>query len=88
MFRENKSHLQTELFNTTTLMHSRTIAQLQKIRLKKVQPVQPLGKDDPIWKLAGAGDSGLKDVAAKHDHYLAEGEMAWQVATAATKPGL
>ncbi|AFV10421.1 transposase domain-containing protein DUF772 [Thermacetogenium phaeum DSM 12270] len=30
MFRENKSHLQTELFNTTTLMHPRTIAQLKK----------------------------------------------------------
>lgn len=30
MFRENKSHLQTELFNTTTLMHPRTMAQLEK----------------------------------------------------------
>jgi len=30
MFRENKSHLQTELFNTTTLMHPRTMAQLKK----------------------------------------------------------
>ncbi|QGP93653.1 hypothetical protein MGLY_30730 [Neomoorella glycerini] len=30
MFKENKSHLQTELFNTTTLMHPRTTAQLKK----------------------------------------------------------
>lgn len=30
MFRENKSHLQTGLFNTTTLMHPRTVAQLKK----------------------------------------------------------
>lgn len=30
MFRENKSHFQTELFNTTTLMHPRTMAQLKK----------------------------------------------------------
>ncbi|CEP67420.1 AbrB-like domain [Moorella glycerini] len=46
-----------------------------EIRLKKVQPVKPLSKEDPIWKLVGAGSSGLKDVAAKHDHYLAEGEV-------------
>ncbi|MDK2925271.1 MAG: hypothetical protein PWQ41_1045 [Bacillota bacterium] len=46
-----------------------------EVRLKKVQPVKPLSKEDPIWKLVGAGNSGLKDVAAKHDRYLAEGEV-------------
>lgn len=46
-----------------------------EIRLKKVQPVKPLSKEDPIWKLVGAGNSGLRDVALKHDHYLAEGEV-------------
>ena len=46
-----------------------------EVRLKKVRLVKPLSKEDPIWKLVGAGDSGLKDVAAKHDRYLAEGEV-------------
>jgi transcriptional pleiotropic regulator of transition state genes len=46
-----------------------------EIRLKKVRPVKSLSKEDPIWKLVGAGNSGLKDVAAKHDYYLAEGEV-------------
>lgn len=46
-----------------------------EVRLKKVQPIKPLSKEDPIWKLVGAGNSGLKDVAAKHDRYLAEGEV-------------
>lgn len=47
----------------------------EEVRLKKVQPVRPLSKEDPIWKLVGAANSGLKDVAAKHDRYLAEGEI-------------
>lgn len=46
-----------------------------EIRLKKVQPVKPLSKEDPIWKLVGAGNSGLRDVALQHNHYLAKGEM-------------
>lgn len=46
-----------------------------EIRIKKVQPVKPLSEEDPIWKLVGAGNSGLKDVAVRHDHYLAEGEL-------------
>lgn len=47
----------------------------EEIRIKKVQMLQPLSKDDPIWKLIGAGNSGQKDIAARHDHYLAEGEV-------------
>lgn len=50
-----------------------------ELRLKKVRLVKPLSKEDPIWKLVGAGDSGLKDVAAKHDHYLAEGKCSSSV---------
>lgn len=51
----------------------------EELRLKKVQLIKPLSNDDPIWKLVGAGDSGLQDVAARHDHYLAEGEAKrWQ----------
>lgn len=46
-----------------------------EIRIKKIQPVKPLSEEDPIWKLVGAGNSGLKDVSARHDHYLAEGEV-------------
>ncbi|MBC7342860.1 MAG: AbrB/MazE/SpoVT family DNA-binding domain-containing protein [Clostridia bacterium] len=47
-----------------------------EIRLRKVRPIKPLSEEDPIWKLVGIGDSGLKDVAANHDRYLAEGEKA------------
>lgn len=47
----------------------------EEIRIKRVQMLQPLSEDDPIWKLIGAGNSGKKDIAARHDHYLAEGEV-------------
>ena len=29
-----------------------------EIRLRKVVPTRPLGSDDPIWSLIGAGGSG------------------------------
>ncbi len=44
------------------------------IRLKKVEAIRPLDKDDPFWQLVGAGAGGIGDVAENHDHYLAEGE--------------
>jgi transcriptional pleiotropic regulator of transition state genes len=45
------------------------------IRLRKVVPARPLGSDDPIWDLVGAGESGLQDVSAAHDRRLADGEI-------------
>lgn len=51
----------------------------EEIRLRKVQQIRPLSNDDPIWNIVGAGNSGRQDVAARHDHYLAEGEAErWQ----------
>lgn len=49
---------------------------MKLVRLRKVRSIKPLSEEDPIWKLVGIGDSGLKDVAANHDRYLAEGEKA------------
>lgn len=46
-----------------------------EIRLRKIEPFRPLGDDDPIWQLIGRGESGLPDVAERHDHYLANGEV-------------
>jgi AbrB family looped-hinge helix DNA binding protein len=45
-----------------------------EIRLRKIVPARPLGSDDPIWALAGAGASGLQDVSSQHDRHLADGE--------------
>ncbi|NLY75494.1 MAG: AbrB/MazE/SpoVT family DNA-binding domain-containing protein [Firmicutes bacterium] len=45
-----------------------------EIRVKKVEPIQPLSPEDPIWKLIGAGESGYSDVSTNHDRYLAAGE--------------
>jgi transcriptional pleiotropic regulator of transition state genes len=47
----------------------------EEIRLRKIVPARPLGGDDPIWRLMGAGESGLEDVAREHDRYLANGEV-------------
>jgi len=46
-----------------------------EIRLKKIEPIRPLGPEDPIWQLVGAGASGQKDISVNHDRYLAEGEI-------------
>ena len=48
----------------------------QEIRLRKLVPTRPLGEDDPIWRLVGAGNSGVGDAAAHHDRHLADGEIA------------
>ncbi len=48
----------------------------EEIRLRKLVFARPLGADDPIWSLIGAGQSGLEDVARDHDRYLANGEIA------------
>jgi len=45
------------------------------IRLRKLVPARPLGSDDPIWDLVGAGESGLHNVSAEHDRHLANGEV-------------
>lgn len=44
------------------------------LKLRKLSPVKPLAPEDPIWSLIGKGSSGSKDVSARHDRYLAEGE--------------
>ena len=50
-----------------------------EIRLRKVIPARPLGGDDPIWNLIGAGESGYTNVAEDHDRHLADGETGrWQ----------
>jgi transcriptional pleiotropic regulator of transition state genes len=46
-----------------------------EIRLKKFEPIRPLGPEDPIWRLVGTGASGQKDISVYHDRYLAEGEI-------------
>ena len=47
----------------------------EEIRLRKIVPARPLGNDDPIWALTGAGESGRHAVSAHHDRHLAEGEV-------------
>jgi AbrB family looped-hinge helix DNA binding protein len=43
-------------------------------RIKKINIVAPLSKEDPMWEMVGAGNSGYKDVSVNHDQYLAEDE--------------
>ncbi len=47
----------------------------QEIRLKKVETIQPLSSDDPIWSMIGVGESGKKDISLNHDAYLSQGEV-------------
>jgi AbrB family looped-hinge helix DNA binding protein len=46
----------------------------QEIRLRKILPARPLGPEDPIWNLIGAGESGRSDISAEHDRHLAAAE--------------
>ena len=48
----------------------------REIRLRKLVPARPLGDDDPIWPLVGAGHSDRSDTSANHDRILAEAEIA------------
>ena len=41
----------------------------EEIVLKKVEPFEPLGQDDPIWDLAGVINDH-PDVGVNHDTYL------------------
>ncbi|MEX2273269.1 MAG: AbrB/MazE/SpoVT family DNA-binding domain-containing protein [Vicinamibacterales bacterium] len=47
----------------------------KEIRLRKILRPRPLGSDDPIWTLIGAGHSGLRNVSSEHDRHLADGEI-------------
>ncbi len=47
----------------------------QEIRLKKVETIQPLSSDDPIWSMIGVGESGQKNISVNHDTYLSQGEI-------------
>ncbi|MCL4849633.1 MAG: AbrB/MazE/SpoVT family DNA-binding domain-containing protein [Acidobacteria bacterium] len=47
----------------------------QEIRLRKIVPTRPLGPDDPIWDLIGAGESGAGDSSVEHDQHLADAEV-------------
>lgn len=44
------------------------------LTLHKATQAKALSADDPIWQMVGQGSGGKADVAARHDHYLAEGE--------------
>ena len=46
-----------------------------EIVLKKMNCPEPLTKDDPIWAMIGTAETNNPDIAEKHDHYLAEGEI-------------
>lgn len=49
------------------------------IRLRKIEPVQPLGENDPIWQMAGSAASGREDGSANHDRLIASEEIKrWQ----------
>jgi len=47
----------------------------REIRLRKLVPASPLGPDDPIWTLVGAGESRCSDISAEHDRHLAAAEV-------------
>lgn len=47
----------------------------EEIRIKKVENIQPLSSDDPIWNMIGIGESGQKDIAVNHDAYLSQEEV-------------
>ena len=44
------------------------------LTLHKVSGAKALSGEDPIWNMIGQGSSGQRDVAARHDYYLAQGE--------------
>ena len=46
-----------------------------EIRLRKLVRTRPLGSEDPVWDLIGAGASGDGGVAMDHDRHLAAGEI-------------
>ena len=49
-------------------------AEGEYLKLRKVPETRILGPEDPIWSFVGKVSGGAKDVSAKHDRYLAEGE--------------
>ena len=49
-------------------------AEGEYLKLRKVSETKVLGPEDPIWSMVGKASGGVKDVSAKHDRYLAEGE--------------
>jgi transcriptional pleiotropic regulator of transition state genes len=55
--------------------HLSVVQREDEIRLRKVVQSRPLGADDPIWDLVGAGDSGRSDISTEHDRYLADAEV-------------
>ena len=44
------------------------------LTLHKVSRAKALSAEDPIWTMIGQGSSSKRDVAARHDHYLAQSE--------------
>jgi transcriptional pleiotropic regulator of transition state genes len=46
-----------------------------EVRIKKISPVIPLSKEDPMWEMVGMGKSDYRDVSLNHDLYLAEDEV-------------
>ena len=44
------------------------------LTLHKVSRAKALSTEDPIWDMIGQGSTGKRDVASRHDDYLAKGE--------------
>jgi bifunctional DNA-binding transcriptional regulator/antitoxin component of YhaV-PrlF toxin-antitoxin module len=49
-------------------------AEGEYLKLRKVPETRILGPEDLIWSWVGKASGGAKDVSAKHDRYLTEGE--------------
>jgi len=59
--------------------HLEVMVEGDAVQLRKIGTTRPLGPDDPIWDLIGAGAGGQSDVSEHHDQHLAEAERrAWR----------
>lgn len=43
---------------------------IDQVYVKAGLSEESIDAEDPLWKLAGAGDSGQKDISRRHDEYL------------------
>jgi hypothetical protein len=50
-----------------------SMAELTRQGVDRILAEVPV-EEDPLWDIVGLGDSGLGDLAADHDRYLAEWE--------------
>ena len=52
-----------------------SLAELVRQAVDRLLTEIPL-EEDPLWAIVGLGNSGAGDLAAEHDHYLAEFDQA------------